>query len=154
MTKIALGPVIQVGIVVRDVEATLAAWNERFEMGPVHIVDWPPPSVAHTGTYHGKPANFRMRLAFVETGSIQLEFIQPLEGNNIYADFLEERGEGLHHLLFEADDPQAIADGLQVPIMQSGGSTLRPGAIWAYLDTQETLGMIVELRTKMNPTAG
>lgn len=152
-SRIQLGPVVQVGIVVRDVEATVAAWTARFALPPAQIVDWPPDDarVVRRATYRGQPGDFRMRLAFVETGSVQLEFIQPLEGGNIYSEFLDAHGEGIHHLLFEADDPEAVAARLDAPILQSGGSTLRPGAIWAYLDTEAVLGAMIELRTRMNP---
>lgn len=151
--RIQLGPVVQVGIVVRDVEATLRAWTARFDLGPVRVVDWPPADtpIVQGSTYRGHPGDFRMRLAFVETGSVQIEFIQPLEGDNIYSEFLEKHGEGIHHLLFEAADPAAVAARLQVPILQSGGSTLRPGAIWAYLDTEALLGAMIELRTRLGP---
>jgi hypothetical protein len=147
--RIDLGPVVQVGIVVRDVEATVAAWTSRFAIGPARVIDWPPAEtdLAETATYHGQPGAFRMRLAFLQAGPLQLEFIQPLEGDNIYSDFLAEHGEGLHHLLFQVKDPDGVARQLEVPVLQSGGSTLFPGAIWSYLDTQELLGFIVELRT-------
>ena len=148
-TRIKLGPVVQVGFVVRDAHATMDAWTSRFQVDPGRYIDWPPtPEAATTGTYHGGPGNFRMRLAFLELGSVQLEFIEPLEGDNIYYDFLAEHGEGLHHLLFEVDDPDAVAAGLGVKVMQSGSSTLFPGAFWSYLDTQDALAAIVELRTK------
>lgn len=149
-TQIDLGPVVQVGIVVRDAEATARAWTERFQLGPAQIVDWPPLNspLEGTRTYHGQPGHFRMRLAFLETGPVQLEFIQPLEGESLYSEFLAQHGEGIHHILFEVDDPKAVAAGLDVKIMQSGGSILRPGALWAYLDTQDVLGCIVELKSK------
>ncbi len=149
--RVDLGPLIQVGIVVRDAEAAVQAWSERFNFPPARFVDWPPAgrNLEETRTYHGRPADFRMRLAFLETPSIQIEFIEPLEGDNIYSDWLAEHGEGLHHILFEVDDPEAVAAGLQAPIMQSGGSTLRPGALWTYLDTQDLLGCIIEFRTKL-----
>ena len=99
--------------------------------------------------YHGRPANFKMRLAFLQAGPVQIEFLQPLEVYNIYSDFLAEHGEGLHHILFEAEDPAAIIAGIGAPVLQSGASTLRPGATWSYLDTQEMLKVIVELRTKL-----
>lgn len=146
--RLEIGPVTQVGIVVRDAEAMARAWTERFNFDPPKIVDWPPPGshVGETATYHGRPANFRMRLAFVETGPVQLEFIEPLEGENIYADFLAERGEGLHHILFLVDDPQHVAEKLEVDVLQSGGSSLNPGAIWSYLDTESLLGCMIELK--------
>src|SRR5690606_2351953 len=114
------------------------------------FVDWPPEGtdLAQTATYHGRPGNFRMRLAFLQAGPVQLEFIQPLEGDNIYAEFLAEHGEGLHHLLFNVPDPEGVARQIEAPILQSGGSTLFPGALWAYLDTQEMLGAMIEVRTK------
>lgn len=148
--KISLGPLVQIGIVVRDVEATVRAWSERFDFGPAAFVDWPPANshLAETSTYRGEQGNFRMRLAFIETGAAQIEFIQPLEGGNIYSEFLEEHGEGLHHILFLVDDPQGVATRLDAPILQSGGSLLNPGAVWAYLDTQRLLGCIVEVKTK------
>lgn len=150
-TRIDLGPIVQVGIVVHDAEATAAAWTSRFKIAPAHIVDWPVPgkNLEESATYHGQRGNFRMRLAFIELGPVQIEFLQPLEGQNIYSDFLEEHGEGLHHILFEAKDPEAIIAGIGAPVLQSGGSTLRPGATWSYLDTQEMLKTIVELRTKL-----
>jgi hypothetical protein len=150
-TRIDLGPIVQVGIIVHDAEAAATAWTSRFKLDPVHIVDWPIPgkNLEETATYHGQRANFRMRLAFLQAGPVQIEFIQPLEGENIYSDFLKEHGEGLHHILFEAEDPAAIIAGIGVPVLQSGGSSLRPGATWSYLDTQEMLKVMIELRTKL-----
>lgn len=149
--RVDLGPMIQVGIVVRNAEAAVQAWTERFHFGPARFVDWPPAGrdLEETRIYRGQPGNFRMRLAFIETPSIQIEFIEPLEGDNIYSEWLEQYGEGLHHILFEVDDPEAVAAGLNVPILQSGGSTLHPGAVWSYLDTQALLGCIIEFRSKV-----
>ena len=151
-TRIDLGPIIQVGIVVRDAQAACDAWTSRFKLDPPHIVDWPMTGQNLEGLamyYHGRPANFKMRLAFLQAGPVQIEFLQPLEGDNIYSDFLNEHGEGLHHLLFETTDPAAVIAGIGVPVLQSGASTLRPGATWSYLDTQEMLKAIIELRTKL-----
>lgn len=148
--RIDLGPLVQVGIVVRDVEATARAWVERFDLGPPLFVEWPPgdSTLAESSTYRGERGDFKMRLAFIETGTAQIEFIQPLEGGSIYAEFLEEHGEGLHHILFLVDDPHQVARQIDAPILQSGGSLLNPGAVWAYLDTQKELGCIIEVKTK------
>jgi hypothetical protein len=150
-TRIDLGSIVQVGIVVYDAEAAAAAWTSRFKIPPVHIVDWPIPgkNLEGSATYHGRPANFRMRLAFIQLGTVQIEFIEPLEGDNIYSDWLNEHGEGLHHILFEAEDPATIIAGIGAPVLQSGGSSLRPGATWSYLDTNEVLKAMIELRTKL-----
>lgn len=150
-TRIDLGPIVQVGIVVHDVEKAIEAWTSRFVFDEPQIVDWPieGTDLAKTATYRGRYGEFRMRLGFIQSGPVQIEFIEPLEGKNIYAEYLEAHGEGIHHLLFEVEDPKGVSEQLGAPIMQSGGSTLRPGAIWAYLDTQDVLSAIVELRTKV-----
>jgi methylmalonyl-CoA/ethylmalonyl-CoA epimerase len=149
--KIDLGPVVQVGIVVRDVDVTVRGWGERFSFAQAVFTEWPPENsnLAETATYRGGKGNFRMRLAFIETGAVQIEFIQPLEGGNIYSEFLEQHGEGLHHILFLVEDPEGVSRWLEAPILQSGGSFLNPGAIWAYLDTQQELGCIIEVKTKL-----
>jgi hypothetical protein len=149
--KIDLGSLVQVGIVVRDVEATVQAWSERFNFASAIFIDWPPQdsNLAELSTYRGARGDFKMRLAFLETGSVQIEFLQPLEGGNIYSEFLEQHGEGLHHILFLVKDPQGVSQQLAAPILQSGGSFLNPGAIWAYLDTQEKFGCVIEVKTKL-----
>lgn len=44
-----------------------------------------------------------MRLAFIQTGAVQIEFIRPLECDSIYSELME-KGEGLHHLLLRVPD--------------------------------------------------
>lgn len=142
--RLALGPVIQIGFVVRDAEAVAGRWASLFALPAPRIVEWPlrPDMRAEM---RGEPITLKMKIAFVETGSIQLEFIQPLEPNNIYEEFLQTRGEGLHHLLFDMENPDELAPKLGVKILQSG-STIREGGQWSFLDTQEVLGVLFEVR--------
>ena len=37
---------------------------------------------------------------------MQLELIAPVRGENIYSDFLRDRGPGLHHVCMEAESPE------------------------------------------------
>jgi hypothetical protein len=102
-------------------------------------------------TYHGKPGNFRMNMAFAQAGNIELELIQPLSGENIYTDFVQQRGQGLHHIgIKTADIDQAIkrmeAEGFRV--IQSGcrqPHPFRPTVKWAYLSADDETGVIFEL---------
>lgn len=139
-----LGPVLQIGFVVRDAEAVATRWAQLFALPPPRVVEWPlRPDM--TAELRGAPIELKMKIAFVETGSMQLEFIQPLEPNNIYEEFLESRGEGLHHVLFDMENPEELASQIGVDILQSG-STIRPGGRWFVLNTQELLGMLLEGR--------
>ena len=52
-----------------------------------------------------------LRLARGDMGGIGLELIQPLKGRSVYGEFLEKKGEGIHHLAFMVEDLDAeIAD--------------------------------------------
>lgn len=142
--RIHLGPVVQIGFVVYDAQAAADKWTTLFDFDSVRIIDWPFRDDMHA-ELRGVPIDLRMRIAFVETGSVQLEFIQPLEPNNIYHEFLEQHGEGLHHILFDVPDPEDTITRLGVEVLQSG-STVRPGGKWYFLDTDKLLGFILELR--------
>ena len=90
-----------------------------------------------------------MRLA-LNDASPQMELIQPLEGDSIQRDWLEERGEGLHHIAVVvpsvAQAIEAMA-ALGYPLMQSGTGFGVGGdgdGAYAYIDTTAALGLIVE----------
>jgi methylmalonyl-CoA/ethylmalonyl-CoA epimerase len=140
------GRVVQVAIVVSDLDAALRRSAEIFggdrwrcyTFGPFGQHD-----------YYGVPNRFSVRLA-LNDASPQVELIQPLEGQSIQRDWLEERGEGLHHIAVVvpsvAQAIEAMAE-LGYPLMQSGRGFGVGGdgdGAYAYIDTTAALGLIVE----------
>ncbi len=93
----------QVCIVCNDVQKTMEAyWNilgigpwAVFEFGSLRIPD------LH---YYGKPAWGRYKGAVTQVGPIELELFETLEGASVYQDWIDERGEGLHHMKFLVED--------------------------------------------------
>ena len=74
-------------------------------------------------TYRGGRVWTRERIAVAQAGSLQLELLQPVDGPSIYADWLEEHGEGLSHLNFLVDDIDGVSAALAgdgFPCIQSG----------------------------------
>jgi methylmalonyl-CoA/ethylmalonyl-CoA epimerase len=140
------GPVVQVAIVVSDLDAALRRYAEIFGGDR-----WRCYTFGSFGQheYYGAPTRFTVRLV-LNDASPQIELIQPLEGNSIHRDWLEERGEGLHHIAVVvpslAEVVEAMAE-LGYPVMQSGrGFGVdgdRDGA-YAYIDMTAALGVIVE----------
>ncbi len=102
---LSLPPICQLGYVVSDIEKACEHYESVFGTGPFSkIVD-----VNMDGALlRGKPVNTTIRVAFVQSGDVQIELIQPLEGKNLYTEFLETRGEGIHHLAYQVDDMDAI----------------------------------------------
>ncbi len=95
-----------------------------------------------------------MRIAIAKLSpTVEFELIQPLSGETIYDEFLEARGEGIHHLGFFVQDIRARVEAMQqmgIAVLQSGQ---RPGGKWAYMDTEPLAGMIIEWIERETPLA-
>ncbi|HEX5254264.1 MAG TPA: VOC family protein [Mycobacterium sp.] len=59
-------------------------------------------------SYRGQPADFFASISLSYLGDMQLELIQPVRGENIYSDFLSDRGPGLHHICMEVESPEQL----------------------------------------------
>ena len=138
---------VQVGVVVRDLDQSMAALTAVFGIGPFRVVECPPPGREQNQFYHGEPARFRTRQGFADLGSVELELIQPLDGHSIWADFLAERGPGIHHLRFNVPDHQGVTAYLKTnglaPTQEGAG--IRDGSYWVNYDTEKLVGFIIEI---------
>lgn len=147
---------VQIGIVVADLERTTQLLTTLFGIGPFRFVEWPDRPEA-TFSFRGKPEAIRIRQAFVQVGNLELEFIQPIAGErNAYREFLEQKGGGIHHVLFEVSDIEPVLQKLaeaNVGVLQSG-TGIRPGTRWALLDTNDLVGFLLELRHRPDGTDG
>jgi catechol 2,3-dioxygenase-like lactoylglutathione lyase family enzyme len=101
--------------------------------------------------YHGQPGRFDQKLGWHRHGTVTWEWIEPLQGPTVYADFLKAHGEGFHHLGLEVPDMDAATrawGALGIPVVQSGtwGEKGRPGSgRFAYADTTAAGGVTIEL---------
>jgi catechol 2,3-dioxygenase-like lactoylglutathione lyase family enzyme len=146
MTSTTLGTntLVQVGLVVRDIEATAKAWAELLGLPVPPIIVTDTLELAHT-EYQGQPSSARAKLAFLKLGQVALELIEPLGEPSTWHDQLASHGESLHHLAFVVQGlserlPALAAAGL--PVVQRGEYR---GGRYVYLDAEERLGAVVEL---------
>lgn len=147
----------QIGIVVRDLHAMIAALEQILGIKGFRIMEWPIEGIDPHATYHGEPGNFRLLLAFGTIGKTQIEIVQPLEGQNIYSDFLEDHGPGLHHFRFTVPDFEERVHNLEAGGIKkiASGTGVHVGSEWAYFDTSDLLqGVIVELRKHLDEAGG
>lgn len=136
---------LQVCTVVKDAKKAAETWEKVYGIGPWEIV-------------HATEENCRGRkfhgvsipddephdaiVAMSELGNLYLEIIQPISGSSPYAEFLQEHGEGIHHLAIRQNDRF-------VPLMQERGneeifSVWIGDKFYAYYDTRKDLGFITE----------
>jgi catechol 2,3-dioxygenase-like lactoylglutathione lyase family enzyme len=148
---------VQIGVVVKDLDKTIQLLTQVFGMGPFRTIDWPPAGRTDIEKfYYGQPGDFTARMAFTELGPVELELIQPVSGQSIWADFLEQHGGGIHHIRFNVTDMEPAVEylagqGIQVAQMGSG---LRPGTQWANFDTEGTIGFTIEVMKALPGTDG
>jgi hypothetical protein len=136
----------QVALVVRDLQRSVREFGKLVDAGPWRGYVFSPDTVEGL-EYHGRPARMSFRLVLNDQRP-QFELIEPLVGPNIYSDWLDERGEGLHHIAYVVTSVAEATEQMLTaghPVIQSGHSfgADRDGA-FAYFDTAEALGFIVE----------
>ncbi len=86
---VALRRITEVGIAVRDLEAAAELFAELFGANVGPVVEVP---------------RYEMRFRMCRIGKVDFEVMEPIGGRGVIAEFLERRGEGLHHVAFAVDD--------------------------------------------------
>ncbi len=135
---------LQIAVVVRDLDAALRTYVHDYGIGPWEIYEFNP-SNTRDMVRDDRPAAYAMRLAVTMIGSTQWELIEPLDEGSIYAEFLAEKGEGLHHVAVGVSDYATTLDRLRAKghsVLQGG---LYNGVKFSYLSTDRDLGVITEI---------
>jgi methylmalonyl-CoA/ethylmalonyl-CoA epimerase len=136
--------VCQVGLVVRDIERSIEAYSRIFGLPKPEFSVTDGPEIAHT-RYRGQPTDARAKLAFFDMGQVTLELIEPIGGPSTWQEFLDQRGEGVHHIAFLVKDTDRVVAFLEqndIAVIQQGGYT---GGCYTYVDSASDLGVILEL---------
>lgn len=141
-----------VSVVVRDMKKAIEFY-QSLGIGPFPPLLGPEGTVPLTGkTVWGKPADWELDLRHAEggVGDLVFEVIQPLEGETPVKEFLEKKGEGIHHIGFFVDDlDQETAKMAEkgFTITQSGET---PTVRWAYFGTDKVGGVVIELMQQIS----
>ena len=100
--ELALPPVCQIGVAVRDVSKTAEVYSTLFGVGPFNVYE----ATIHPYWYRDdkEPSTWRVKQGKAMMGNVELELMQHLEGRSAVAEWLEVHGEGLHHLGFLVSD--------------------------------------------------
>jgi methylmalonyl-CoA/ethylmalonyl-CoA epimerase len=124
-----------IGIVVRDLEKNQARWTTLFgaRSGPVEDVE-------ERGVRLAK-------LNFPEGPAVEL--ISPLGDASPLTKFLEDRGEGIHHVCFEVEDIGAMMEELKKAGLEFTSEKPQKGAtgsLIAFVHPRSLNGVLLELR--------
>lgn len=146
--KFPLPDIAQICIIVPDIEKAVETYWERFGIGPWHFYTYGKPLVKRM-TRHGKPAEYKMRVALSYIGKMRIELIQPLEGDTVYQEFVDQHGYGVHHLgVLTSDMQESLKKAEECGIeMTQDGAGFGPDddGHYAYLNTENLIGTTIEL---------
>lgn len=133
--------IVQVGVVVKDLDKTID-FLTSLGLGPFRVHTAYHPSA----TVKGEKVSYQVRLGFSQLGPVQLELIEYQKGKTIHQDFLDQKGEGIHHIKFNVQDLNRTLQAFSrkgVGILQQdrfvGGGGL------AYVNTDQIGGIIMEV---------
>lgn len=140
--------IAQMGIVVDDLEKIMTSMEVLFGAERPNVVHAKPCN----GFYRGEPAQYTADIAYYEQfNGVELEFIQPLTGQSIWADHLKSKQTALHHVRFNVRDYAACCSFMKskgIEVYQCGDVARDPSWKWCYFDTMEQLGFILEILSK------
>ena len=143
---------VQVGMVVRDIEESKRKFAALFDVPVPETVD----ATEGEKKFHITQSEFmgeknpkmNAKLAFFEVGgAMAIELIEPNEEPSTWREFLDEKGEGIHHMAFVVDDLDKriqICEDFGMKMIQRGNFAAGDGR-YAYMDASDSLKMIIEL---------
>jgi catechol 2,3-dioxygenase-like lactoylglutathione lyase family enzyme len=141
--KIKVKAISRIGIVVKNLKKVMESYRDIMGIGPWDVLEVGSPEL-HDVTCRGRSVNPGWKVGSANAGPIQLELIQPVSGENIFSDFMDDHGEGIHHIQFLVNDikeTNRIMESEGFPVLMGGGF-LDGG--FAYYDTSGPLKVIWE----------
>ena len=119
-------------IAVKDIADTVKFYQDTFGLGHINIVEVP---------------DQKVKAALVKVGGTELEFIQPTDPTTGVAQFIEKRGEGMHHICFAVEHLAETLKGMEAKGIRLIDKAPRKGLAGniAFIHPAATRGVLIEL---------
>lgn len=129
--RTTVGALNHIGIAVVSIEESLRQFQELFDSPEAEILE-----------DHGRG----IRGAFIEQGETHIELLESMRPDSVIGVFIDNYGEGIHHMAFTVGDVDKKVTELQsigIPIAQPPRLGLR-GRI-SFIHPRATHGVLIEL---------
>ncbi|MFX1300004.1 MAG: methylmalonyl-CoA epimerase [Promethearchaeota archaeon] len=125
--------IAHIGIAVKDAEAALKLYLEVLGLEPTHteIVE-----------------SQKVKTVHIPIGDSSIELLESTSSEGVVAQFIEKRGEGIHHIAIEVPDIHAALDKMKTAGLRLIDETPRIGAdnmLIAFVHPRSTNGVLLEL---------
>lgn len=122
-----------VGIAVRSIDETLQVFENTL------------------GLKHEKTVSLderKLKIALLDLGETKIELLEPMDNEGTIAKFLQNRGEGIHHIALKVTDIEKMLEQLKKQGIQLIDETPRKGAEGgkiAFIHPKSTKNVLIEL---------
>ena len=137
----------QIGVVVRNLDESIGKYEKILGIKPHRIIEQSP-----TGDgkkyYYGKESDFFQKVALYQLGDIEFELLEPFGEDSVLKDYLDEHGEGIHHIAFDTENFAGVCEHFEsngIPLAQTGPTSRHPALRWGFFDTVKELGTTIEV---------
>lgn len=148
--------IMQIGIVTRNLDKCVKNMYDKFGIGPWRIRTYRSEdhliqkAIIHN-TECSDDMQFSYKVAVCWANNMQLEYIQPLSGNTCFAKWLDEHGEGIHHIKVKFSNDE-MSEAIQ-ETKDMGYGVLNAGHIlqdwFHYPDVFDDIGFNLEFGNGM-----
>ena len=141
-------PITQISLAIRDLDGLMERYHRAFGWAPWQVFDHVPP-VHHATRLRDADVHYALRGAEVYVGSVNFELLQPLEGPNLWSEFMDRRGPGIASIatmFHERVDGDAVKAAFQerygIPVTMK--ADIGDHIEYYYLDTEARFGCLIE----------
>lgn len=131
-------------VVVKDIEETLKEYCRLFQM-EMPVIKWTGKPEDAEVQYRGEHTPAMAKQAFLQFGTLRVEFMEPDENDSTWREYLEKHGEGFHHLAFDVQNMEEILEELH----KEGIDAVQRGKYntgqYAYIESEGKLRAMLEL---------
>lgn len=125
-----------IGIAVKKLEDSLPYYTEMLGLKLIHIEE---------------VQSEKVRVAFIDSGNVKLELLEPTDESSAVYSFIEKKGEGIHHIAFGVTNIQERLNELKekgVRLIQETPKAGAGGAQVAFIHPKASGGVLYELCDK------
>jgi methylmalonyl-CoA/ethylmalonyl-CoA epimerase len=122
-----------IGIAVRSLEMAMKLYKEAFGIEPSLVYESP---------------QTRAKIAFFPIGGVRIELIEPFGPETVVGRFLENRGEGIHHIAYTVKDVDQSLGELErkgVQVIDRKSRKVRENERVGFVHPKSTNGVLIEL---------
>lgn len=99
----------------------------------------------------------KVKTAFFRKGETKIELLESIDPEGVIAKFIQQKGEGMHHIAFEVADIRAEMERLKAAgftVLQDEPREGADGKLVCFLHPRSTNGVLIELCMNKKTPAG